>query len=85
MGQVSELNPIFQQRLSALQGVFGANFSPPEALIRAQASINNLMVQQVNYWAFAQLFYVIGWVCLICILGMLLFRKVKAAGPVALH
>ena len=80
---VSELNPIFQQRLGALQGVFESNFSPPDALIRAQASINNTVVQQVNYWAFVQLFYLIAWVCLICILGMLLFRRVKTAGPVA--
>ena len=85
VGNVSELNPIFQQRLGVLQSVFESNFSPSDALLRAQASINNTVAQQVNYWAFVQLFYVIAWVCAICILGTLLFRKVKSAGPVALH
>jgi len=65
--------------------VFQGNFGPPDALLRAQASINNTVVQQVNYWAFVQLFYVIAWVCAICILGVLLFRSVKSAGPVVVH
>jgi len=85
VGHVSELNPIYQQRLSVLQGVFESNFSPSDALLRAQASINNTVFQQVNYWAFVQLFYVIAWVCAICVLGVLLLRSVKATGPVALH
>src|SRR5581483_9067851 len=85
VGHVSELNPVFQQRLGVLQGVFQGNFGPPDALLRAQASINNTVVQQVNYWAFVQLFYVIAWVCAICILGVLLFRSVKSAGPVVVH
>jgi len=82
---VSTLNPVFQQRLGVLQRVFDANFNPPDALLRAQAAINNTVVQQVNYWAFVQLFYVIAWVSAICVLGMLLLRSVKPGSPVALH
>ncbi len=85
VGHVSTLNPVFQQRLGVLQRVFEANFDPADALLRAQAAINNTLVQQVNYWAFVQLFYVIAWVSAICVLGMLLLRRVKTSGPVALH
>jgi MFS transporter, DHA2 family, multidrug resistance protein len=82
---VSELNPIYQQRLGALRQLFEGHFSPADALIRAQASISNTVAQQVNYWAFVQLFYVIAWVCAICVLGIFLFRSVKSTGPIAAH
>jgi MFS transporter, DHA2 family, multidrug resistance protein len=85
VGAVSELNPIYQQQVSALKGFLQSHFSPPDAMIRAQALINNTVTQQTNYWAFVQLFYIIAWVCAICTLGVFLFRSVKSTGPVAMH
>jgi hypothetical protein len=82
---VSELNPIYQQRLGVLKGLFAGHFTTPDAVMRAQATISNTVAQQVNYWAFVELFYVIAWVSAFCALGTLLFRGVKTAGPVVVH
>ncbi|HEX3798515.1 MAG TPA: DHA2 family efflux MFS transporter permease subunit [Verrucomicrobiae bacterium] len=85
VGQVTPLNPLYQQRLLAAQHVYSASYGVPDALQRAQASIYNLVLQQADYWAFMQLFYVIAWVCGISIVGVLLLKNVKGGRPVAVH
>jgi hypothetical protein len=43
------------------------------------------LLQQADYWAFVQLFYVIAWACAISFLVVLLLRNVKSARPVMAH
>jgi MFS transporter, DHA2 family, multidrug resistance protein len=83
VGHISPLNPVYRQQVGALQKVFAAKFSNPDALQRAQAMLYNDVLQQANYWAFVQLFYVIAWACVACLVGVLLLRNVKGARPVA--
>ncbi len=85
VGQVSPLNPLYQQRLGVLQHAFGANFGPVDALQRAQASVYNLVLQQADYWAFMQLFYVIALGCGLAIIGVMALKNVKSTRPVAVH
>jgi MFS transporter, DHA2 family, multidrug resistance protein len=82
-GRISPLSPAYHAHVTALQGVFAAHFSAPDALQRAQAMIYNSVLQQASYWAFVQLFYNIMWMCVACMVGVMLLRTVKGARPVA--
>jgi DHA2 family multidrug resistance protein len=84
-GRISPLNPVYRQHVAILQKVFEAHFSPADALQHAQAVIYGTLLQQASYWAFVQLFYDIAWACVICFVGVLFLRRVKAMRPVAVH
>jgi DHA2 family multidrug resistance protein len=84
-GHISPLNPIYRQHVAVIQKVFEAHFSPADALQRAQAMIYNTLLQQASYWAFVQLFYDIAWACVLCFIGVMFLRRVKATVPVAVH
>ena len=77
VGQLSPLNPQYQQRLAAAQGVFAARFSLPDALERARASLYHILIQQANYWSFMDIFYLVAWLCAGCVLGVWCFEKPK--------
>jgi DHA2 family multidrug resistance protein len=83
--QVSSLNPAYQAQVGGLQKLFESQFSPADALQRAQASIYNLVQQQASYWAYVDLFFVIVWICAACAVGVRFFQKVKSAHAVAIH
>jgi len=84
-GHLSPLDPAYQARLAAMQKVFASNFSPVDALQRAQASLYNLVLQQADYWAYVDAFYLVMWACVLCLLGVGLFHNVKSARPAPLH
>ncbi len=85
VGHVSSLDPAYHARLRALQKVFASNFSPVDALQRAQASIYNTLLQQANYWAYVDAFYIAMGACALCLLAVGLFQNVKSSRPAALH
>jgi DHA2 family multidrug resistance protein len=78
VGHLSPLNPEYQHRLGILQRLFESHFNPADALERARAAVEHLLVQQANYWSFVDLFYQIVWLCGGCVVLVLLFRKVQA-------
>jgi hypothetical protein len=78
VGQLSPLNPQYQQRLETVRGFFAMRFSPTDALERAHALIYHTLLQQADYWSFVNIFYLIAWLCVICVLGVLLFEKPRA-------
>ena len=82
---LSPVNPLYRGRLDLLQKAFESNFSPVDALARAQASVYNVLLQQASYWAFVEIFYVVAWVCVVCVLDVWLLRNVKSTRAVALH
>ena len=84
-GRVSTLDPAYQARLGALAKAFAANFSPAEALHKAQAVIYNTLLQQADFWAYVDLFYKLMWGCALCLLALTLFEKVKPARSGAPH
>ncbi len=85
VGQVSPLNPVYQERVGALQNVFASHFSPVDSLQRAQAFIYNTVLEQAGLWAYVDIFYVLVWICLVSALCVRLFRSVKSTRAVAMH
>ena len=85
-GRVSALNPIYLQKLGAVQGVLQSHFSPVDARLRAEGVIYNMVHQQTSYWAFIELFYAFMWLGLACALGVWLLKNVKPSGAgIAAH
>jgi DHA2 family multidrug resistance protein len=84
-GNFTPLNPIYQQRLTALGATLQSHFAAPDATLRAQAILYNLVHTQTSYWAFIDLFYGFMWVGIICAVLVWFLKKVKTTGPVAVH
>jgi DHA2 family multidrug resistance protein len=85
-GSVSALNPIYQQKLGAIQGLLQSHFSPVDAQLRAQGMIYNIVHQQTSYWAFIDLFYAFFWLGLISAAAVWLLKEVKRTGAgIAAH
>jgi DHA2 family multidrug resistance protein len=85
VGHVSSLDPAYKAQLGVWQKVFASNFGPVDALQRAQAYIYNTLVQQTNYWAYVNAFYMVMWACALCLVGAGLFQNVKSSRTVAMH
>jgi len=84
--RVSELSPIYRQKLGVVQVALQSHFSPVDARLRAQDMIYNVVHQQTGYWAFIELFYWFMWIGLACSLGVWLLKEVKPSGAgVAAH
>jgi DHA2 family multidrug resistance protein len=84
--RISALNPVYLQKANAVQGAFQAHFSAPDARVRAEAVLYNVVHQQTSYWAFMELFYVFMWLGLACGVGVWLLKNVKASGSgIAAH
>ena len=84
VGQLSPLNPQYQQQLAAAQNIFATRFSPVDALARAGASIYRTLLQQADYWSFMDIFYLIALLCAACVLGVLFFEKPKTIHAAAM-
>ncbi len=83
---VSTLNPIYSQKLGAVQGFLQYHFGPVDARLRAQDLIYNVVHQQTSYWAFIDLFYGFMWLGLAATLGVWLLKEVKPTGTsIAAH
>ena len=78
VGHLSLLNPQYQQKLGALQGIFEQHFNPDDAASRAHDALYRTLIQQSNYWAFIDLFFMLACVCGVCVLGTLLYGKPSA-------
>jgi DHA2 family multidrug resistance protein len=84
-GNITPLNPIYQQRLTALRTTLQSHFSRPDATVRAQAMFYNLVHKQTGYWAFIDLFFAFMWVGIVCAVFVWLLKRVKKSGPAAIH
>jgi MFS transporter, DHA2 family, multidrug resistance protein len=85
VGRASSLDPAWQMRVGATQQLFSRHFSPVDALQRAQALTYNTVSQQANYWAYVDAFYMLMWVCGLCLFASCLFKTVTAPRAVAVH
>ena len=83
VGHLSPLNAAFQQRLAAAQAVFAQRFNPADALAHAQGMLYNTLLQQSNYWAFIDLFFLVACVCVACVFGIVLYEKPRTVHAVA--
>jgi DHA2 family multidrug resistance protein len=77
VGQMSPINPQFQQHLDLAQKVLEQHFGPTDALARAGDLLYHTLLQQASYWSFMNLFYVVACLCAICFLCVFAFEKPK--------
>jgi DHA2 family multidrug resistance protein len=78
VGQLSPLNSQYQQKSAALQQVFEQGFSPVDALARARGFLYHTLLQQSDYWAFIDLFFLVACICAMCVFGILFYEKPRA-------
>jgi len=83
VGQLSVLNPQYQKKTNALQHLFEQRFSPADALARAHDLLYRTLLQQSDYWAFMDLFFLLACICAVCVFGILLYEKPRAIHAVA--
>jgi DHA2 family multidrug resistance protein len=79
---MSLLNPQYLQRQAFLQGVFQHRFSPEDALARANDMLYKILLQQSQYWAFVDLFFMVACVCALSALLVLFYGKVRTVHDV---
>jgi DHA2 family multidrug resistance protein len=82
---LSPMQPEFQQRLALTQRLFQPGFSPADAMAHAQAAIYKLMLQQSNYWAAMEIFFVFSCLAATCVPFVFFFNRVKSSRVVAAH
>jgi MFS transporter, DHA2 family, multidrug resistance protein len=81
--QLSSLNPQFQTHLVYVQRLFERGFGAPDALERARALLYQVLLQQSNYWAFMNVYFVIACVSATCLLAVPIFARPSALRAIA--
>jgi len=84
VGQLSPLNPQYQQHLGFAQKLLELQFDPADALARGRDLLYHTMLQQSTYWSFMNMFYVVACLCALCLLCVFVFERPKQARAVAL-
>jgi len=84
VGQLSALNPQYQQHVGFAQRLLELHFDPADALARARDLLYHTMLQQSTYWAFMDLFYVVACLCALCVLCVFVFERPRQVRAVSL-
>jgi DHA2 family multidrug resistance protein len=85
IGNLSPMNPIYQQRLAGFTSALTPLNGAPQAAQQAQGLLYSTVLQQASYQAFTSVF---GWSALFVgalVLTPLLMKKVIVKGEVAMH
>jgi len=80
VGQLSQLSPQYRAQLTLLQRLYEHGFTAPDAFLKARGMLYNLLLQQSEYWAFVDLFFVVAVLSAACLVLIPIFRR-----PVAVH
>jgi MFS transporter, DHA2 family, multidrug resistance protein len=83
-GDLSSMNPPYQQKVQWLQHLFERHFSPTDALARAHDLLYHTLLQQAGYWSYMNLFFVVACLCAVCVFCVLFFEKPRTVRAVAL-
>ena len=78
VGLMSPLSPQYQQKSVVIQHIFAQRFSAPDALAHTQGLLYRTLLQQSEYWAFINLFFLVACVCGVCVFGNMLYEKPRA-------
>lgn len=73
-------NPAFQKRLHELTVIFGTRNDPATAMSKAYQAIYNVLVSQSSFWSYIDNFRLFGYLCLVCIPMILLFKSRTKTG-----
>lgn len=77
VGKMSELNPVFIERVQTTAGALSAYTEHSVAQYMAQYSYYGQLVKQSTLWAFIDSFRIFGMLCLAVIPLLLLMKKIK--------
>lgn len=77
VGKMSELNPVFIERIQTTAGALSAYTEHSAAQYMAQYSYYGQLVKQSTLWAFIDSFRIFGVLCLAVIPLLLLMKKIK--------
>ena len=83
VGHFSQLNPVYQQRLAAIQGGLTARSNPWEATRQAYGVLYGILQQQASLLTYVHNFRLFGIACLVSTPLVFLFKKVRGAKPPA--
>ena len=75
VGHLNSLNPVFNAKLSAIQGAFMSSTTPNVAQYMAQYTLYGQLRQQAALWSFMEAFRIFGIACLIVIPLLLLVNN----------
>jgi len=84
VGHLSQVSPQFQAQLALLQRAFERGFTAPDAYLKARAMLYRLLLQQSQYWAFVDLFFVVAVLSAACLVVIPIFRRPVTAHRVSL-
>jgi DHA2 family multidrug resistance protein len=84
VGHLAPENPIYLDRLRGLTAALTPEFGA-DAAQRALSILYQQLVRQATLVAYVDTFQLIALVCLLCVPLVFLFRRVRAARPVAVH
>jgi MFS transporter, DHA2 family, multidrug resistance protein len=71
-------DPIFRQQVETLERAVGSEQ-------RAYGVLYNTLLKQASLWAYIDIFRMFALICVFCALSVVLFKKVKSTGKVAVH
>ena len=80
VGKLSELNPVFIERVQAISGALMQYTSPEVARHMASYVQYGTLVKQATLWAFMDAFRIFGVMCFALIPLLFLFKKSKSRG-----
>jgi DHA2 family multidrug resistance protein len=86
VGHLSPYRPEFQQYFQSATAMLSQHGDPAGARQQAYGLLYGMVQQQANLFAYVDTFRLLGFMCLLCIPVVFLFKKAKPGGaPVALH
>jgi len=88
VGKLSDLNPVFIEKVQAMTAAFSQIHHPVVANYAAKAVLYKQLIQQANLWAFMDAFRIFGILCLVIIPLLALMKKndnSKPVDPGAMH
>ncbi len=84
MSMLSRLTPFtlfYRYRLAGLRNYFASRTAPAGSIKKAELFVYNSLLKQSQLLSYVQAFRFLAFVCLVCIAGALLFKKIKSSRP----
>jgi MFS transporter, DHA2 family, multidrug resistance protein len=78
-------DPAFQIHAHGLRQAFGQYFPPAEALRKADGTIYNELIRQSTLLAFMDNFRLLAFLSMLCVVAVMLLKRVKPKGTVSVH
>ena len=86
VGHLTPFDPVYVERLAAATKALTPQSGPVLAQMQAHGLIYNTLLGQSSLWAFVENFRMFGFLCLLCLPLVFLFKRVKRSpGGAAMH